>query len=209
MCSRRAATPYPLSSQYPPNLQFGLIRQLSPDGVKYALGSSHPIGSCCWHTDAAIILDIPLRSASRCSLMLNPIIPCQSMPATTSYRLRRCKIDMIANLDLTSPLFITRGMYVFFQPRSLVSGYNADSMEYHVPSLDDDKPHKSFSWHVGWINPSGHGLYPPDTSEWKKTSAPQCVIEQWTEIWRDSDLWYFLLCVVLASRQYFNAFNFD
>lgn len=33
----------------------------------------------------------------------------------------------------------------FFQPSSLVSGYNADSMEYHVPSLDDDKPHKSFS----------------------------------------------------------------
>lgn len=46
---------------------------------------------------------------------------------------------------LTSPLFITRGMYVFFNLASLVSGYNADPMEYHVPSLDDDNPHKSFS----------------------------------------------------------------
>lgn len=40
---------------------------------------------------------------------------------------------------------LLREVCISFQPGSLVSGYNADSMEYHVPSLDDDNPHKSFS----------------------------------------------------------------
>lgn len=62
------------------------------------------------------------------------------MPATMSYRLRRCNNDAFIGLIIRYPL----QKVCFSHTGSLVSSFNADSMEYLVPSLDDDKPHKSF-----------------------------------------------------------------
>jgi hypothetical protein len=100
------------------------------------------------------------------------------MPATTSYRLRRRDVDASVRGLL---LRYTSQEVCFFFPFELVLWSLAiTQIQWNIFCQVLMKINLTRASHDMSVemNPSGHGLHPPDTSEWKKTSAHKCVIEQ-------------------------------